>query len=278
MDERRREAYGRNPNSVDSAKTARIAIMRATQKLQTNPVLDDADERCDDNTRGTKRPRRGPYVSDSILARRRRMLEVAKEMIAEGGESSFTIRDLASRAKVSVTTIYAAFGDKKGLVAAAIEDYYEDLPLAQAAPTTSLGALLAANDDVREAILSNKSYAREYAELYFSKGIDHRIYKAIQETTISSAGYLPWLQKASRDGDLISGINLKYITLLMANQRLMVLHDWAQGRISDEDLMETSKLIFLILARGITRGATQVRVEAEMKRLLRHSAPAHIAG
>ena len=85
-------------------------------------------------------------------------------------------------------------------------------------------------------------------------------------------------EKAMRDGDLIPGINLKYITLLMANQRLMVLHDWAQGRISDEDMTDTSRLIFLILARGITRGATQVRVETELKRLLRHSAPAHIAG
>ena len=69
-----------------------------------------------------KRAARGPYISDSILARRRRMLEITKEMIAEGGEGSFTIRDLASRANVSVTTIYAAFGDKKGLIAAAIEE------------------------------------------------------------------------------------------------------------------------------------------------------------
>jgi hypothetical protein len=64
--------------------------------------------------------------------------------------------------------------------------------------------------------------------------------------------------------------------MLMANQRLMVLHDWAQGRISDEDMADTTKLIFLILARGITRGATQVRVEAELKKCLR-TAPAHIA-
>jgi AcrR family transcriptional regulator len=224
-----------------------------------------------------KRAQRGPYISDSILARRRRMLEITKQMISEGGENSFTIRDLASRANVSVTTIYAAFGDKKGLIAAAIEDYYEDLPIANAAPTTSLAALLTFNDEVKEAVLSNKPYAREYAELYFSKDLDPRIFKAIQETAIRSAGCLPWLQKAMRDGDLIPGLNLKYITMLMANQRLMVLHDWAQGRISDEDMNATTKLIFLILARGITRGATQGRVEAELKKVLRVEAPRHAA-
>jgi AcrR family transcriptional regulator len=224
-----------------------------------------------------KRAQRGPYISDSILARRRRMLEVTKQMITEGGEESFTIRDLASRANVSVTTIYAAFGDKKGLIAAAIEDYYEDLPLAHAAPKTSLNALLAFQDESREATLANKAYAREYAELYFSKNLDHRIYKAIQETAIGSTGYLPWLQKAIRDGDMIPGINLKYILMLMANQRLLVLHDWAQGRISDEAMTGTTKLIFLILARGITRGATQARVETELKKLLRVTTPEHIA-
>ena len=224
-----------------------------------------------------KRAQRGPYISDSILARRRRMLDVTKQMIAEGGEESFTIRELASRANVSVTTIYAAFRDKKGLIAAAIEDYYEDLPLAHATPKTGLAALLTFQDEAKEAILANKSYAKEYAELYFSKSLDHRIYKAIQETTIGSAGYLPWLQKVMRDGDMIPGINLKYILMLMANQRLLVLHDWAQGRISDEAMTGTTKLIFLILARGITRGATQTRVEAELKKLLRAAAPEHVA-
>jgi AcrR family transcriptional regulator len=223
------------------------------------------------------RVQRGPYISDSILARRRRILDVAKQMIAEGAEESFTIRDLASRSKVSVTTIYAAFGDKKGLIAAAIEDFYDALPLARAAPKTSLAALLAFQDEAREAILANKSYAKEFAELYFSKNLDHRIYKAIQETTIGSAGYLPWLQKVLRDGEMIPGINLKYILMLMANQRLMVLHDWAQGRISDEAMTGTTKLIFLILARGVTQGATQARVEVELKKLLRATTPGHAA-
>src|SRR5437764_7893111 len=57
------------------------------------------------------RLRRGRYISDSILERRRRMLEVAKRMIAEGGRDGFTIRELGRRASVSVTTVYATDGD-----------------------------------------------------------------------------------------------------------------------------------------------------------------------
>lgn len=216
-----------------------------------------------------KEGRRGRYISDTILARRRRILEAAKQAIAEGGPDAFTIRELGRRAQVSVTTIYATYGDKLGLIAAAIEDYYQNLPLARAPPTTSLSALLASKDDVRSAILANPSYARQYAELYFSRSVDPRIYKVIQDTSTASGGHLPWLQKSLRDGDVAPGLSLEYLTTLFANQRLLVLHDWAQGRVSDAALGTTLKMAFLILARGVTRGATQARVDVELKRLAR---------
>lgn len=197
------------------------------------------------------------------------MLEVAKAMIAEGGSEGFTIRELGRRAKVSVTTIYATYGDKEGLIAAAIQDYYDGLPVARARQTTSLPALLAATELARDAILGNKPYARHYADLYFSGTLDPRIYKVIQETATASAGQMPWLQKIMRDGDLVPGLDMAYIVTLLANQRLMVLHDWAQGRIKDEDLATATKMAFLVMARGLTRGPTQARLEAELKKLLR---------
>ena len=215
------------------------------------------------------RLRRGRYISESILERRRRMLEVAKAMIAEGGSAGFTIRELGRRAKVSVTTIYATYGDKEGLIAAAIQDFFDALPVARVRPTTSLPALLAATDLARDAILANKAYARQYAELFFSGTVDPRIYKAIQDTATASNGRMPWLQKIMREGDLIPGLELGYIVASLANQGLMVLHDWAQGRIKDEDLATAIKMEFLIMMRGVTRGPTQARVESELKKLLR---------
>ena len=237
-----------------------MAIDRRPAKSLADPSL---------SSRPDKDARRGRYISDTILARRRRILEAAKQAIAEGGPDALTIRELGRRAQVSVTTIYATYGDKLGLIAAAIEDYYQNLPLARAPPTTSLSALLASKDDVRSAILANPSYARQYAELYFSRSVDPRIYKVIQDTSTASGGHLPWLQKSLRDGDIAPGLSLDYLTILFANQRLLVLHDWAQGRVSDEALGTALKMAFLILARGVTRGAAQARVDVELKRLAR---------
>ncbi|WP_309604517.1 TetR/AcrR family transcriptional regulator [Phenylobacterium sp.] len=224
-----------------------------------SPVTPDPD----------KGARRGRYITDTILARRRRILEAAKQAIAEGGPDAFTIRELGRRAKVSVTTIYATYGDKLGLIAAAIEDYYQSLPLARAPPTASLSALVASKDDVRNAILANRAYARQYAELYFSGSVDPRIYKVIRDTSTASGGHLPWLQKSLRDGDIVPGLSLDYLTTLFANHRLMVLHDWAHGRVSDDQLATALKMAFLIQARGVTRGRTLARVDAELKRLVR---------
>jgi len=195
------------------------------------------------------------------------MLDIAKAMIAEAGSESFTIRELGRRAKVSVTTIYAAYGDKEGLIAAAIQDYYNGLAMSRVRQTTSLPALLSATDLAREAILANKAYARQYAELYFSRTLDPRIYQAIQDTSTMAGGQLPWLQKAFRDGEVIPGLSEEQIMTLLANHRLMVLHDWSQGRIRDEDLGTAIKLAFLIMARGVTRGSTQARVDVELKKL-----------
>jgi AcrR family transcriptional regulator len=239
------------------------------QKLSPDETDPPSGGAVEPESKRDSRQRRGRYISETILERRRRMLEVAKAMIAEGGSEGFTIRELGRRAKVSVTTIYATYGDKEGLIAAAIQDYFDALPVARVRPTTSLPALLAATDLARDAILANKAYARQYAELFFSGTVDTRIYKAIQDTATASNGRKPWLQKVLRDGDLLPGLELEYVVSSLANHGLMVLHDWAQGRIKDEDLATAIKMGFLIVARGVTRGSTHARVESELKRLLR---------
>ncbi len=214
------------------------------------------------------RARRGRYISESILERRRRMLDVAKAMIAEGGSEAFTVRELGRRAKVSITTIYASFGDKEGLIAAAIQDYYDRLPVANLPPSTSLSGVLKTTELVRDTVLANRPYARQYAELYFNCA-DTRIHEAIRATASASAGHLPWLAKAMREGDIVPGLTMDDIVVLLANHRLMVLHDWAQGRISDEEWATATTRAFLIMARGVTRGPTQERVDAALRKLLR---------
>lgn len=234
--------------------------------LKAGPQPDSGGAR--DLGRGDRLWRRGPYASDSMLARRRRMLDAAQAMIAEGGPEGFTIRELSQRAKVSVTTIYASYGDKEGLLAAAIADYYEQLPFAAAPAPKTLKAVLAATEQARLAVMQNKPYARQYAELFFSGTVDPRVYNAIMDTISESGGQFHWLESVAARGDLLPGLTMNEVRVMLANTRLAVLHDWVQGRIDDDGHAVWSKRAFLLFARAVTRGETQADVDAELARLL----------
>src|SRR5579859_5185454 len=120
--------------------------------------------------------RRGPYDSEQMTERRRRMIDVAKAMIAESGAEGFTIRELTRRAEVSVTVVYSAYGDKEGLLAAAIQDFYEKLDLAHRPAARTLNRVLGDIDEAAAIILANPSYSRSVAALYFSPTVDSRVY------------------------------------------------------------------------------------------------------
>lgn len=55
-------------------------------------------------------------------ARRQRILEAARDLMAEGGAQSFTMRRLAERAGLSVTTLYNLIGGRDEIAAALVSD------------------------------------------------------------------------------------------------------------------------------------------------------------
>jgi AcrR family transcriptional regulator len=212
--------------------------------------------------------RRGPYASDSMRARRRRLLDAAKLMIAEGGAEGFTIRELSQRAKVSITTIYATYGDKESLIAAAISDYYDQLAIASAPAPRTLAEALASSDAARAAVMANKAYARQYTELFFSGTADPKVYAAVLDTITASGGLLQWLESVRARGDMLDGLSPEVVRVMLANSRLSVLHDWVQGRLSDEDLAVWGTRTFLLFARSVARGETLAEIDAELARRL----------
>ena len=209
------------------------------------------------------RPRkRGPYGSDQMGERRRRMIAVAKEMIAESGGEGFTIRDLTRRAGVSVTVVYSAYGDKEGLLAAAIQDFYDNLPLARRRAATTVDRMLREIDAAARIILDNRAYSRAVAQLYFSPTADDRIYRTIREIAVVT--FLPWLEQARARGETVPGVPIEALTATLANDRWAVIFDWARGRVPDDRLARRMKTSFLVAATGATIGAARREVEAAL--------------
>ena len=68
-----------------------------------------------------RRKYHSPLRADQARQTRARILDAAFRLFAEGGYASTTIAAVAEAAAVSPETIYLAFGDKRGLLAAVIE-------------------------------------------------------------------------------------------------------------------------------------------------------------
>ncbi|HEX5377182.1 MAG TPA: TetR/AcrR family transcriptional regulator [Phenylobacterium sp.] len=58
-------------------------------------------------------------------ARRRRIVDAARALIRETGDTGLSMRAIAARAKVSLATPYNLFGSKRGVVMAVLEDARE---------------------------------------------------------------------------------------------------------------------------------------------------------
>ena len=73
------------------------------------------------------RPPKGARLSANQADRRRRVIAAAVELASEGGYEVVQMRDVASRAKVALGTIYRYFESKDQLLAAALAEWTAEL-------------------------------------------------------------------------------------------------------------------------------------------------------
>ena len=85
-------------------------------KVTVRPMSDGVKEQ----PKG-KRPYRSPRRAEQAIATRHAVLEAARERFVTAGYGATTIADIASRARVSVDTVYATVGRKPALLRQLVE-------------------------------------------------------------------------------------------------------------------------------------------------------------
>ena len=73
-----------------------------------------------------KREDRLPYRKQQALATRTRITEAARQLFQEQGYAVTTMEAIAARAGVAVSTVYAAFRNKRSILSAICEAWLED--------------------------------------------------------------------------------------------------------------------------------------------------------
>jgi len=192
--------------------------------------------------------RRRPYAR-TFDKRRREILSTAWTMIAEAGGSEFTLNELSERCGVALRTIYNAFGDKDGVVAAAAAAHhsdtldvfeFDDLKVRDLAEAISMTRRIA-KETVRF-----PGFSQVTSELYFSPRGHMKLFASLQQMPASILS--AWLQSDQVDKKLLRAFGQEDLEALHADAQWGVVASWCAGRIDDRQVEDLMVANFLVVA------------------------------
>ena len=209
---------------------------------------------------------------DAKTERRRRIVIAARELIRETGDAGLSMRAIAARAKVSLTTPYNLFGSKRAIVIAVLEDvreFHERF--------SNLHQVNAV-DRIFHAVTISLSYYADDPEFYrtlWTEALDMSG-KDLRTALITPQRYAFWwtlIGEAAKEGALLPGLDQD---LLLRNLDLVfgsVMLAWVLGGLRVEDLEPSVGFGYALALRGAASAEAQPRIEKRLmefqKQLLR---------
>ena len=209
------------------------------------------------------------YSSRHIQERRRRILKEARRMIAENGLENFSIRTLCKNADVAQRTLYNAFQNKERIIAMAIREAYEDVNkyMKYRTSATTLEGIVDRLIFVNTRNLRAANYTRAVTAIYFSPAAKRDVWNVLRDMVFLNLRQ--WLKAAAKRGGLHDWVDTEEVAADIANLEYATIHDWALGRLSDEQYVKRLVLTVLSLIAGVTRGEEHERAIAMLRRIRR---------
>ncbi len=210
---------------------------------------------------------RSGYASPLIKARRHRILTETRKIISEKGVASVAIEDVANRAGVAKRTVYNAFQSKERLIAAAIQQYFDEYAVRLTFETND-----ATIDRVIEhlAAIARRSptirnYTRALMSIYYTREVDPEIQLAIYD--IAAASHRPWIYQLQRKRQLQPWVNTEELVRSIVAFRCSIAFSWSERRISDDEFILSLIRGVLLFVAGASRGKTRSEIERRLATL-----------
>ncbi|MDB5447866.1 MAG: TetR family transcriptional regulator [Phenylobacterium sp.] len=217
--------------------------------------------------------KRASYSSPTILARRARILELTRELIAEQGLSGFSISELGQRANVAKQTIYNIFQTKERMIATAINEYFEQREdeIHYHSPQGTMERMIERTIVAGRRGASLPHYMAALMMIYFSPDPDADIWAAIQRSTAHA--HKSWIDNLAANGLLQSWIRPDVLTADMALLRNGITLEWCRGRIDIDEALRRKVAALLTTMVGATRQPVRGEIEARLAETLIHGLP-----
>jgi AcrR family transcriptional regulator len=213
------------------------------------------------------RDRPQSYSSPAIIARRQRILEETRKVIAEQGLAGLSMNEIGLRAGVAKRTLYNAFQTRERMIAAAIQEYFEAY-VKNLVFVHPPGTMMYDMERVTAIIRRNRhirNYIKAIMALYFSPDVDDDIWQAMH--SIATKPSMLWLGELHRKKQLQPWITIDRLVDDVVRLRYATINDWALGRIPDEEIIVHLVSTYLTFLVGATRGAARKEIEEMLTRV-----------
>lgn len=224
------------------------------------PAMNIAAMTPSDQAITAARPRR-KYASEVMTTRRRRILQEARALLAEGGETNLTINKLCVQSDVAPRTIYRAFGDKEGVILAAVSEHMHSIEefLSVAPPVGDIQSIFSEYDWIVAELFRGPEFARAVIGLYFSPTPMEGALESLRSVAYNRVN--AWLGHAERKGWLIAGLDRERIARYQVDTEYVVFHKWSVGQVPRERMADEMKANFLLTAIAAVTEPERSRLE-----------------
>ena len=200
-------------------------------------------------------------LAQQMAERRERILQAARELIAEHGFEGLTMRELAQAAGVTVPTIYNLIGAKDEVLFAAVQEQTDRWVHGIERAAGDVMAVVDAN--VRE-LLRTPDYYRSLLRLLMASEAAgparQNVGRSLRAQLRGALGEL------AEEGGVQDWIDLGYLQEQVQNVLWITSLNWSSGQIQDDQLVAQSTYGVAMLLVAATEGAVRedfVRIARE---------------
>jgi AcrR family transcriptional regulator len=184
--------------------------------------------------------------------RRHRIVRAARDLIRETGDTDLSMRMLAQRAEVSLSTPYNLFGSKRAVVLAVLEDERDFAKRFRKLDSgNSIERIFGAHELAFSYYTGDPDFYRTlWRALLSTSGHDDTGLATPERLAQTRAIWLGLLGNAARDGFLSKDVPVELIVQTMAQITGGALLSWAVGSLSTSALTPTVGIGYALCLTG----------------------------
>ncbi|MCR9278322.1 MAG: TetR/AcrR family transcriptional regulator [Pseudomonadaceae bacterium] len=204
------------------------------------------------------------YESARQLERQSRILNTAREMLAEVGYNGLTIRGLATRAGAAQGTLYNLFGSKDELIVAAIEDQLSELAERAAARSQpGIDRILTLGEETSGQIRRTPEYAEAMARAVFSSSPEDALTKNLYLRGL--ANLREQLNAAKAAGELGESVHVPRLARHLHAQTWGLVAGWMLGMFPLKQLSREYRRSQVMTLASCASGEAKERLQQELE-------------